>query len=162
MIVPQIFSSRQEVRAGMSTRLNGEEAADQGVNRRTGTSGGLSHIDPNRNTLCAHLGFSEHELAIPLQCHSHTVLRVKCPGEYNNCDALVTDEKRVALSVTTADCVPILLFDPIHRSIGAVHAGWRGTADAIVQRTLEIMREEFNSDPIHILAYIGPSAGACC
>jgi hypothetical protein len=61
-----------------------------------------------------------------------------------------------------ADCVPIIIFDPIEKAIGIVHAGWRGTANAIVQRTIEKMQKEFNTDTKNILASIGPSAGACC
>ena len=68
----------------------------------------------------------------------------------------------VALVVTIADCVPILLFDPIKKAIGAVHAGWRGTANAIVKRAICKMQEEFKTDTKNVLAFIGPSAGVCC
>jgi YfiH family protein len=68
----------------------------------------------------------------------------------------------VALVITIADCVPILLFDPIQKAIGAVHAGWRGTANAIVKRALYMMQEEFKTDPELVLVFIGPSAGVCC
>ena len=68
----------------------------------------------------------------------------------------------MALVITIADCVPILLFDPIQNAIGVVHAGWRGTANAIVKRALYKMKEEFRTDIKNVLAFIGPSAGVCC
>ena len=68
----------------------------------------------------------------------------------------------MALVVIVADCVPILLFDPINQAVGAVHAGWRGTVDLVVKRAVEKMKAEYRTDPAQILAYIGPSAGMCC
>ncbi len=98
------------------------------------------------------LGISENELAIPLQCHSNTVRRADAPGEYDTCDALITNAKHVALIATVADCVPILLFDPVHHAIGIVHAGWRGIVGAIATRAVERMKEEY---------HIGSGTDAC-
>ena len=68
----------------------------------------------------------------------------------------------MALVITVADCVPILLFDPIQKVIGIVHAGWKGTANAIVKRAIYKMQEEFKTETENVLAFIGPSAGVCC
>ena len=62
----------------------------------------------------------------------------------------------------TADCVPILLADPVKKIIGVVHAGWRGAAKGIVQKTVETMVKQFGSDGKALLAAIGPSIGSCC
>lgn len=77
-------------------------------------------------------------------------------------DALITNLPDVCLMVQVADCVPILLYDPIKRVIAAVHAGWRGTVANIAGKTVEAMRRAFGSSPSDILASIGPSIGACC
>ncbi|MBV9082006.1 MAG: peptidoglycan editing factor PgeF [Acidobacteriaceae bacterium] len=77
-------------------------------------------------------------------------------------DALVTDELRQAIGIRTADCVPILLLDIARRVIGAVHAGWRGTAAEIAKRTVERMSETFHSKPSDIYAAIGPCIRNCC
>jgi YfiH family protein len=77
-------------------------------------------------------------------------------------DALVTNVERVVLTILTADCVPILLYDPSRRAIGAIHAGWKGTQLEIVRKTIDKMSVLYGSDPKDILAGIGPSIGGCC
>ncbi|MFA5035224.1 MAG: peptidoglycan editing factor PgeF [Candidatus Margulisiibacteriota bacterium] len=77
-------------------------------------------------------------------------------------DALITNLPDVCLMVQVADCVPILLYDPIKRVIAAVHAGWRGTVANIAGKTVGAMRQAFGSSPADIIAAIGPSIGACC
>jgi YfiH family protein len=58
-----------------------------------------------------------------------------------------------------ADCVPILLVDPINGAAAAIHAGWRGTCARVGVKAVEVMQREFGSDPVNLLAAIGPSAG---
>lgn len=77
-------------------------------------------------------------------------------------DALISDCVGKSIGVRTADCVPVLLLDWRRRAIAAVHAGWRGTLAGIVQRTIEKMHEEFDSDPPDIYAAMGPCIRACC
>jgi len=77
-------------------------------------------------------------------------------------DALITDEIGKSIGVRTADCVPILLLDCRNRVIAAVHAGWKGTAAEVVERTLERMTEDFNTDPADIYAAMGPCIRGCC
>jgi YfiH family protein len=79
-----------------------------------------------------------------------------------DCDALITDQKKVILTVLTADCVPILLFDPKQNVVAAVHAGWRGTKAEIAGKTVKKMVEVFASNPEDIIAFIAPSIGRCC
>ena len=77
-------------------------------------------------------------------------------------DALLTADPEVVLSVLTADCVPLLLADPVRRAVAVVHAGWRGAAADIPRRTLEMMCHAFGTDPGDVLAAIGPAIGPCC
>ena len=77
-------------------------------------------------------------------------------------DALVTDLPGVVLTILTADCVPILLYDPVRKVIGAVHAGWRGTQARIVVKTVETMQTHCGSDPHNLIVGIGPAIGGCC
>ena len=72
-------------------------------------------------------------------------------------DAMITNLKNVAIGARTADCVPILLFDPIHEVIASVHSGWRGTTLRICQKTLLKMKELFGTTPKDVKAIIGPS-----
>ncbi|MCK4442699.1 MAG: peptidoglycan editing factor PgeF [Sulfurovaceae bacterium] len=80
----------------------------------------------------------------------------------DDCDALITNQKGVMLTILTADCVPILLFDPKQNVVSAVHAGWRGTEKQIVIKTITKMEQEFNSNPVDILVGIAPSIERCC
>lgn len=77
-------------------------------------------------------------------------------------DALVTDQPGVLLTVRTADCVPVLIHDPVHGVAAAVHAGWRGAVAGIVPNTLAVMRRRFGSQPTSLRMSIGPSVGSCC
>lgn len=77
-------------------------------------------------------------------------------------DGLVTDEPGLTLTVFSADCVPILLHDPVRGVVAAVHAGWRGTAAAIAKRAVEVMASRYGCRPGDIRAAIGPAIGGCC
>jgi YfiH family protein len=96
------------------------------------------------------------------QIHSARCLMADADGCLGEGDALITRRPGLAVSVRTADCLPILLADREHRVIAAVHAGWRGTADEIVGRTIDTMRAQFDTTPGQIVAAIGPGIGACC
>jgi YfiH family protein len=97
------------------------------------------------------------------QIHSAAVLMPErnegCAGEG---DALVSTQRGVLLSIRTADCLPILLVDPVQRVIAAVHAGWRGTAAGIVRESLARMEDLARTRPENVLAAIGPGIGVCC
>ncbi len=77
-------------------------------------------------------------------------------------DALITNVRGIGLVTNYADCVPIFLLDPVQKAIALVHAGWRGTVLQISRKTLQAMAQNFNTDPKHCLAAIGPSIGPCC
>jgi len=98
----------------------------------------------------------------------HVVSEKETKGWYEHesaiasCDGLITMQKGVLLGVLTADCVPVLLYDPVRESVGAVHAGWRGTASHIVSKCVVKMQKEFGVEPKNIIACIAPSIGRCC
>ena len=79
-----------------------------------------------------------------------------------DCDALITNLPNIALTILTADCVPILVFDPVTQTIAAVHAGWKGTKKKILSKTVKKMINVFDSNPRDILVGLGPSIGKCC
>ncbi|BDC51881.1 hypothetical protein F183_A41960 [Bryobacterales bacterium F-183] len=93
--------------------------------------------------------------------HVH-VVATSCCGEQGEGDALVTNVAGTAVSIRTADCVPVLLADPVHHVVAAVHAGWKGTSKAIVQRAVERMTADFGTRPGHLVAAVGPAIGECC
>jgi YfiH family protein len=77
-------------------------------------------------------------------------------------DALVTDQPGVMVTVRTADCVPVLLYDPERRVVAAIHAGWRGAVAGIVPKTVALMVSRFGATADRLQMAIGPSAGPCC
>lgn len=103
-----------------------------------------------------------HGLATLKQIHSNTVLAADRPGLIGEGDTLITNQPGILLSVRTADCLPILIADPVHRAIAAVHAGWRGTALEILPKTIRAMRERFDSLPEDLVVVVGPGIGGCC
>lgn len=79
-----------------------------------------------------------------------------------DCDALITDAKNLYLVIKTADCVPVTIIDEKRGVVANVHAGWRGTAARIVEKTLMKMTEEFLCVPSELKAIVGPCIGPCC
>ena len=74
-------------------------------------------------------------------------------------DAIASNEAGLVLAVMVADCVPILIVDPVHGAAAAVHAGWRGTCAQVAPAAIAVMQREFGTDPAEVLAAIGPSVG---
>ncbi|MDR2034460.1 MAG: peptidoglycan editing factor PgeF [Helicobacteraceae bacterium] len=92
------------------------------------------------------------------QVHSDRVVLIDyAPLEPPECDAMISKTPNIALAVLTADCVPILFYDPKVRAIGVAHAGWKGSVALIAIKTVEAMRENFGSNPSDILAAIAPA-----
>ncbi len=96
------------------------------------------------------------------QIHSDVVLLAGGPGVCGEGDALIAGHAGVSVSIRTADCYPILLADERNAVVAAIHAGWRGTAAHIVEKTLDRMRAEFGTRPRDVQAAIGPGIGGCC
>ncbi len=97
------------------------------------------------------------------QTHSDQVRFIEHPGEkQDDGDALITQTNGLWISIRTADCLPILLIDPLNRAVAAIHTGWRGTAARIVQLAVDGMSQRFGSDPVSLLAAIGPGIDYCC
>lgn len=116
----------------------------------------------NRAEFFSALGFSEKDVARANQVHSSNVTVVYKSGTYPGTDALITNQPDILLTISIADCVPILVYDHIRKIVCAVHAGWRGTREKILSKTLDILRRQFHSNMRDVLVYIGPAADKCC
>lgn len=77
-------------------------------------------------------------------------------------DAVITNLGNVPLGILTADCMPVLFYDPANKAIGAAHAGWKGTLEDISVKTLNAMQRRFGSKAEDVLAAFGPYIGPCC
>jgi YfiH family protein len=96
------------------------------------------------------------------QVHSDCVVFAGGPGVHGKADALLTDRSGFALAIRTADCVPILIADPEHHAVAAVHAGWRGTVSGVLTKTLAEMTSHFDTAAERVFVAIGPAIGVCC
>lgn len=161
-LTASIFSSFPSVAFGFSTRNGGVSPEPYRLNMSFSVGDDSTSVMENQRRFLNHLGIRVEDLAIPKQVHGDIVLRVLKPGVYENCDALITNEKNVFLRITVADCLPIFLFDPVSQSVAAVHAGWRGCIHQIVQKTIIRMTKEFSAKLGAMRVYIGPSARSCC
>lgn len=159
--VPHCFTTRfGGVSAGHLASLNiGIHRGDEWAN-----------VLKNYEILGNALGFDVKKLVLSHQTHTDIVRKISASDcgcglygpELPECDALITNEPGVALTVFTADCTPILLHDPVTGAVGAVHAGWRGTAASIAGKTVAAMSREYGTKPEDIRAAIGPNIGFCC
>ena len=129
----------------------------------------VNNVSENYNRLCNAIGITRESIVCSNQVHGadiRVVSRGGCGGLFspnpNQSDGLITNETGVALTIFTADCTPILLYDPVRRVIGAVHAGWRGTVANIAGAAVKKMVEEYGCQPPDIKAVIGPCISKCC
>jgi len=126
-------------------------------------------VRENRRKLADFFG-PEASFISALQVHGDRVYAVErqlslgweSADENLRADALITRLPNVVLTILTADCVPILLADPLTGAIGAVHAGWKGSALGIVKKTVTQLSERYGVDPVNLRAFIGPAIGGCC
>ncbi|MBT3355940.1 peptidoglycan editing factor PgeF [bacterium] len=124
-----------------------------------------------RKKLAKKVGVSIEELVFAQQIHGDNVFIAKkddCgsgvfkkESAIRNTDAFISKEKKVCIVILVADCVPILLFDKEKKVIAAVHAGWKGTLQEIVAKTIKKMKKDFHCKSENILAGMGPSIGSC-
>ena len=123
-------------------------------------------ISINRSALCNLLHITDEQLVYPHQTHQ-TEVRAITPSFYEltndernsfleGVDAVMTDLPGVCIGVSTADCIPVLLYDEAHHAMAAVHAGWRGTVARIVVKTVRKMEEIYHTHPQQLHAVIGP------
>jgi len=131
-------------------------------------------VEENRRRFFGAFGLLPSQVVRVKQVHGDGVLRVDeslasrqgfprfLLDEGFEYDALITNLRDLALVVTTADCLPLLIYDPVHRAVAAVHAGWRSTAKRIAARTLEAMAAVYRTHPGDCRAAIGPGVRQCC
>jgi YfiH family protein len=123
----------------------------------------------NRQRVAQALGVELSSFVIPQQVHRGEVRVVTTADRGRGvltdedalpeADALITREVGVVLAVMLADCVPLIVFDPVTPAVGVIHAGWAGTVRHVTRNTIEAMRSEFGGDPGRLLAGVGPSIG---
>ena len=153
---PAIFRAFPGLIAAESTRHGGVSPPPYAsLNLGFHTDDRPENVLENRRRFLAALGISPDNLATAHQVHGNKVLIARQPGHYEGYDALITDQKGIFVAVGTADCTPILVYDPVREAVAAIHAGWRGTAQQVAQAALLAMQAAFGTQPGDCHAYIG-------
>jgi len=152
-----------------TTRRSGfGEGPCSGLNLDFGKDIPPGSVYRNHFLLAAALGYSPFKAVRTRQVHGDSVREAK-PEDSGlrehtayECDALITDRPGVPLLVFSADCIPVLLYDPEKGAAAAIHSGWRGTAAGIAAKAVRAMRGRYGTFPGNLLAAIGPGIGPCC
>lgn len=169
MTQPELYSYHlgRRVTAFSTTRRGGFSSGNYGeFNINTYCGDEPSAIARNREVLCQLLGIGDDRLLMPHQTHeTHVALidkeflslsseerRLALEGV----DALMTSVSGVCIGVSTADCIPVLLYDEEHEAVCAVHAGWRGTVARITEKAVAAMTAAYGTRPSALIAQIGP------
>ena len=118
-------------------------------------------LGPDATPLLAECGLAAEPAAFLKQVHGADVIRATAGGCVGNADVVMTDRPGLPIAVFSADCVPLLIYDPDGRRLAAAHAGWRGTAQSVA-RAAVLALVEAGGRPEEFLAAVGPSIGPCC
>jgi polyphenol oxidase len=119
-------------------------------------------VGADRKIISNLLSIEQEIICMPLQEHTDFIWVLDKERKPVTADAVVTDNTGVLIGVQVADCVPVILHDRRKSVVGAVHAGWRGTSLQIMKKTLNVMVEQYGSDPLDIYVAFGPSIRGHC
>ena len=147
----------KNIKHGFFNRAGGvSKGIYKSLNCGLGSNDNINNIRKNIDRVCKKIGCNKNNLILMSQIHSNIVHKVtKIPNKKLKGDSLVTNRKGIALGILTADCAPILIYDPVNNLIGAIHAGWRGAYKKIVSNTLKKFKFK-GSNFKDLIVVIGP------
>jgi len=125
----------------------------------------------NLEIICNELDIKPNDVHKAYQDHTSDILVITNENKdiyiYDNFneekyDGYVTNEANLATLVTTADCNPIIIYDPVKNVVANVHSGWKGTIKKIYLNAVDVMKNKFNSNVEDLIFCIGPSIKKCC
>ena len=163
----KLLSTYSCVKHAFTTRLDGiSKAPFESNNLAFHVGDARNDVITNQQKLADRLGYDLDRLVHMRQIHSDIIITID-PTLHNfdnppECDALITNIPGIPLMVMTADCTPVLIFDPIQKVIAAAHAGRAGALKGIITKTIQKMGTAFGSRIDDILVVLGPSIGNCC
>ena len=161
------------IRHGVSGRLGGmSQHPFQSLNLGLHTGDKDEDVVANRQLFCHAIGINPDHIVTAQQLHSDNIKVItaedvgKGAKSYDeaipNTDALITNVSGLPLMLLFADCVPVLIVDPVQGVVGAVHAGWKGTVENIAGKAVLAMQTNYGTKPEDCLVGIAPSIGPCC
>jgi len=164
----KLLNDHKEIAHFCTTRFGGASVGNYASFNLSKYTGDLQqNIAQNIETLCNLIDIEANKLVVPFQNHGNKIQIIderffdlaedEKESYLHGVDGLVTQGKNICVAVTTADCVPLLFYDPVQKVVAAVHAGWRGTCAKITEKTVQIMTKKFHCEAKNILVTIGPS-----
>jgi len=167
------FQNIQSVTAAVSTRAGGVSLPPyHELNLAYHVGDAPGRVTENRRRFCRALGVDMNSLVVGQQVHGDRIAVVDSSqagygahGQENaipDTDGMITTSRSVALAVLTADCVPVLIVNPVGKAVGIAHAGWRGALSLIAAKAVLKMQDTFGTEPSDCLVALGASIGSCC
>ena len=167
-----MFRDTGLVTDGFSTRLGGvSEGCFSSLNLSFDRGDDRAAVEENFRRMGEALGVRCEDMVLSQQTHTTNIRIVTDEDrgkgitrerDYTDIDGLITNVPGICLVTTYADCVPLYFLDPVKKVIALSHSGWRGTVGKIGKKTVELMHDNFGSDPADILAAVGPSVCQDC
>ena len=172
VVVFPVLSNFDWLSHGCSTRLGGVSTGIHATMNLGFQNGDApENVYENYKRICEAIGVKPESVVHARQTHKDKVRVVTAADrgkgynrerDYDDIDALVTDESGVTLTILTADCVPVFLVDPVKHAIGLAHSGWRGTVSRIAAKTVQCMIDTYGSNPKDIIVVTGPCICSAC
>jgi YfiH family protein len=163
IIKSTLLSPYKNLLHAYSTRVDGHSIF--GNNLAYHVNDTREDVDKNQNELAVRLGYSFEQLVHMKQVHGDQIVNISSSFPRDKipvCDALITQEKNRPLMVMVADCIPVLIYDPVQEVIAVVHAGRAGVFSEIIPKSIEMMIQDYRSNAEDILVHLGPSIHKCC
>lgn len=167
------FQSTGFATAAITTRIGGiSQDPYRSLNMAYHVDDADEAVTENRRRFCRSLGIDAKSLVVAQQIHGDRIALVdetyRGCGAYHHekaipdTDGMITRSHGLTLAVLTADCVPVLVIDPVVKAVGIAHAGWRGALSMIAAKTVLKMQDTFGTAPANCLVALGPCIGPCC
>ena len=162
----ELFKSHKDILHAYTTKKGGfSNSPFLGNNLAFHVNDNPSNVNKNHVFSASHLNYPLQKLARMNQVHGNKIVKITDTTNLNNipaCDALITNVKHIPLMVMVADCIPILVYDPVHKAVASIHAGRAGTFTEILPLCIQKMKHSYQSNPKDLLVSVGPSIHQCC
>ena len=157
MIQSKLLKKYNNISHGFFNNLDGySKGVYKSLNCGIGSKDKKKNIEANLKKVCKKLGCSKNKLILLNQIHSNIVYVInKIPKKKLTGDSIITNKKKIALGVLTADCAPVFIYDPDNNLVSAIHVGWRGAYNKIITKTINNFKNK-GSKINNLIAVIGP------
>ncbi|NOK79050.1 MAG: peptidoglycan editing factor PgeF [Chloroflexi bacterium AL-N5] len=156
-------SSHLSTAHGFATRLGGvSQGVYHSLNFALSTGDDPACVERNRQMLLDAYGVNKAQVCVLEQVHSADVVTARAGWYEQKADAMMTKQQNLLLIITTADCLPILFYDPQQGAIAAAHAGWRGTAQHVCRNVVTTLQQNYETALDQLRVVIGPGISGAC